>query len=192
MTEETARKLQEAEAAEERAASAADAEKRACLQQVALNLPTKLDAFAKTVARDEPEVTKSLGADKLKQLRSDLAGAATSLGTDLQGAIDQIKWPSAGSQYSSVTAGDIHSALFNYMYGQRVDQLAAVFTRYGYSVRHGSHQNANTHIVPQQLYEEAWFGSVAEALQQLGAAKRETERARKMDNDSVVDTMWDS
>ena len=62
------------------------------------------------------------------------------LAADIQGAADEIKWPMPQSDFDKVDARKIHSALFQYMYGARVDRLAAVFKRHGYSIHDNNSQ----------------------------------------------------
>lgn len=112
MTEKTARSLQDAMAEEDQARTAAGVEKLACISRVARELPVKLDAVARGVARNEPEVTKSLGAEGVQRLRAELASEGATLGADLAEAADSIKWPSSSSQFSSVSSSSIHSALW--------------------------------------------------------------------------------
>lgn len=192
MTEQTARSLQEAMAEEDQARTEADVEKLACIGRVARELPAKLDAVARGVAHNEPEVTKSLGAEGVQRLRAELASEGATLGADLAEAADSIKWPSSSSEFSSVSASSIHSALFGYLYGPRVDQLAGVLKKYGYDIRDDSARGGQGLILPQHLYEEAWFGPLGEALNELVSAERRTRRAKKDDDDSAVDAMWET
>ena len=63
---------------------------------------------------------------------------------------------------------------FGFLYGPRVDRLAAVFKRHGYSVGSGSERS----ILPQDLYREESFAPVAEALTALGPAKQALASAK--------------
>lgn len=66
----------------------------------------------------------------------------------------------------------------------------AVFKRFGYSIHDNNAQQAQGLIVPQQLYEEAQFGPVAEALNALGEAELKVVEAKAADDSSTVDDIW--
>lgn len=132
----------------------ADERIRDCLSSVAAGLPSHLEAIAKRTAQSQPEVTKSLGSDGLKILRKELAESAQQLGSELDDAAEKIKWPEASSEYSKVSTRKIGTALFNFLYGSRVDRLAAVFKRHGFSVGSGSGHSQSS-ILPQYLYKRS-------------------------------------
>jgi hypothetical protein len=154
MSEDTMYTLQEALTAASQLHQEADQQKNECLAQVAEGLPGKVDALAKKVAHAEPEVTKALGKEGIEKLRTELAHEAALLAADIRGAVNEIKWPMPQSDFDKVDARKIHFVLFEYMYGRRVDQLAAVFKRHGYSVHENNSQRAQGLVLPQSLYEE--------------------------------------
>lgn len=61
---------------------------------------------------------------------------------------------SVQSGFDKMDARKIHSTLFQYMYGKRVDKLAAVFKRHGYSIHDDNVQRTQGLVLPQSLYEE--------------------------------------
>lgn len=184
------RALQEALVAASQLREEADQQKNECLTQVAEGLPDKVDGLAKRVAHAEPEVTKARGKEGIEQLRTELAHEAALLAADIQGAADEIKWPIPQSEFDKAEARKIHSALFQYMYGGRVDKLAAVFKRHGYSIHDNNSQRTQGLVVPQSLYEEDKFGPVTEALNALGEAERRVARAKAADDNSTVNDIW--
>jgi hypothetical protein len=190
MSEETTRDLRDALAAASEARAEADLQKKKCLTELAEGLAGRLDALAKRVAQAEPEVTKALGKTGIQQLRTELDHEAALLAADVQGAADRITWPVPQSHYDKAEEGKIHSALFDYMYGPRVDKLAAVFKRHGYSIHDNNSRQAQGLVLPQSLYEQEKFGPVAQALNVLGEAERVVAEARKADDSSTVDDLW--
>jgi hypothetical protein len=133
---------------------------------------------------------EALGTEGIEHLRTELAHEAALLAADIQGAADEIKWPMPQSDFDKVEARKIHSALFQYMYGERVDKLAAVFKRHGYSIHDNNSQRTQGLVLPQSLYEEDKFGPVAGALNALGEAERRVARAIAADDSSTVDDLW--
>jgi len=183
------RTVQEALAAASQLRKEADHQKNECLTQVAAGLPGKVDELAKRVAHAEPEITKALGKEGVDQLRTELSHEAALLAADIQGAANEIEWPMPQSDLAKVDARKIHSALFNYMYGRRVDTLASVFKRHGYSIRDSNSQRQGL-VLPQSLYEEDKFGPVAGALTALAQAESRVSRANAADDSSTVDDIW--
>jgi hypothetical protein len=190
MSDETARMVAQAEAIESELCAKADERIRVCLSGIASGLPSRLDDIAKRIAQNQPEVTKALGSDGLKALRQELAEAAQQLALEIEGAADKIKWPQAVSEYSNVSTGNVHSALFEFLYGSPVDKLAAVFKRHGFSVG-DSLGRSQSFILPQSLYQEKAFIPVAEALNSLGKAQRTLASAKAADDEDIVASLWD-
>jgi hypothetical protein len=188
MSEDTARQLAEAQRLARELRAKADAEIDARLSAMASELRDRLDEIAKRTAQKQPEVTKALGSDGIKTFRAELAEEAQVLADDLRSAAGKIKWPRADSDYANVTVGNIHSALFEYMHGSRVDRLAAVFRRNGFDV--GEHRNRQSLILPQSLYREKDFEPVAEALNAAGEANRAAASAKAADDEDIVASLW--
>jgi hypothetical protein len=191
MSNETARKVAEAEALESEQCAKADERIRECLSGIASGLPGRIDKIAKRTALNQPEVAKTLGSEGLKVLRRELADSAQELAPELEGAADKIKWPQASSEYSGVSTRDIHSALFKFLHGPHVDKLAAVFKRHGFSVG-DAHRDSQSLILPQDLYEEKTFAPVAEALNSLGKAQQDLASAKATHDQDTVASLWDN
>jgi len=76
------------------------------------------------------------------------------LAADIQGATDKMNWRTT---QTNLRVHDIHSIMLKYMYEKRVNELVAVFKRFGYLIHDNNAQQAQGLIVPQRLYEEARF-----------------------------------
>jgi hypothetical protein len=186
MSDETARKLSEAETEEAKLRAEVDAQVRECLKDIAHGIPARVDKVAKKAAHSEPEVAKQLGADGLRSLRQELADTAAALAAELEAAAEQIEWPRG----RVVKSGSVHSALFKFLYGRRVDTLAAVMKRHGFSIQDDNAQRAQGLILPQDLYDQNGFDALAEALTFLSAAERAVAEAKAADDRAVVDSLW--
>jgi hypothetical protein len=191
MSGETAQKLNEARAAETERRAEADDRIRECLTAVARGIPARVDEVGKKAAHDQPDVARELGVEGIKDLRRELADAAAVLASEVEAAAEQIKWPRQQSEYSQVKPRDIHSALFNFLYGQRVDSLASILKRHGFPIHDDNAQRSQSLILPQTLYSESDFAAVAEALSLLGIANRAVAAAKAADDRDVVDSLWD-
>ena len=181
MSDETARAVAEAEAAEEQQRAIVDEAKRSCLTSVADNLPGMLLDYAKKLSHAQPDVAKTLGRDGISALRSALAEAAEVLAADLRGAAERIAWPTS-KRY--VSKDDIHGALFKYMYGQRVDRLTAVLHSHGFRF------DPTGGVLPQELYDRADFQHLANEMGVLAQAEATTAQAKALDDRDDVESLW--
>jgi hypothetical protein len=182
MTDETKNALQQATEALSVARAEADREIRACLAQIANDLPARAAVAAKRIAVDQPEVTKDLGKEGVADMRAALHAAAENLGREFVGAADEVDWP-VGTSYRKVENREIHSALFKRFYG-RTGSLSKVLKTRGYEL------GQSDSFLPQSLYTESKFTSVAAALSAVGVATANFEKAKKDDNDAAVDDLW--
>ncbi|RKN66404.1 hypothetical protein D7252_01525 [Microbacterium sp. CGR2] len=186
MTDETARALRDAIAAESAAEAHADELKRECLEKIAGELPARAEAIARRLAQEQPDVTKSLGRDGVAQLRVDVSHAATELGEQFVAAIDEIEWPAKTSTFDKISPRHIHAALFGRFF-RETGSLAAAIASHGYSF---GEKDIKVAILPQELYEEKSFTSVAGALEDLARARAATASARKEDDEATVSDLW--
>lgn len=182
MTDHTKAALQRAIETMSAAQAEADREKRACLTQIATDLPTRAAEIAKRIATEQPEVTKSLGKEGVAELRLQLEAAAEELGQQFIAAVDDIKWP-LGTSYTKVENRKIHSALFDHFF-RRTGSLRQVLVDHGYKVGESSP------FIPQSLYTESNFTTLATALTTLGLANENYGKAKKADNDATVEDLW--
>ncbi|WP_141717322.1 hypothetical protein [Nocardia altamirensis] len=119
MSDETAQALVAANAELVARRAEADILKRECLATVARGVSGRVEEFVKKAAHQHPEVAKELGAEGLKRLRLELADASAAVASVIDAATEQINWPpNAGS--SRVRDDDVHSALFKFLYGERL------------------------------------------------------------------------
>jgi hypothetical protein len=180
VSEQTARELEKLKAAEAEQRAATDDLKRECVESVARGLPDRLDAYAKRLAHQQPDVAKELGREGIDALRKELAEAAEQIATDLRGAVEQIEWPATARR-----SQDVHSALFKFMYGQRVARLTAILKTHGFFF----HETGG--ILPQDLYDQNSFGELVDALQALERAAHAAATAKAADDRDAVESLWD-
>lgn len=179
MSEDTARALGDAIAAEAEVRAATDRQKSECLAEIASGLPAKLKGLAKRWAHAEPDITRALGREGVEKLRAELSEESRTLAATIVGGVEKIQWPSG----SHVLTREVHSALFRYLYGAPVDKITAVFERHGYNVRDRS-------VLPQDLYGEERLQPVADALSALSKAQRVTAEVKAADDHSAVEDIW--
>lgn len=182
MTDETQAALKRATEALASARGKADAEKAACLAQIAADLPARAADSAKRIATEQPEVTKALGKEGVAAMRAEFQTAAEALGQQFVAAADEIKWP-LGDRYSKVDNRHVHSALFECFY-RHTGALTKVLSAHGYTI------GKSEEILPQYLYSEAKFAPLAAALTELGVATAKLEKAKKDDDNASVDDLW--
>lgn len=190
MSDETTQNLERANADEAERRAEAEALQRDCLATIARNLPERVDHVAKEIAKRQPDVARGLGDERIRDLRAELADAAAALAPEVEGAADQIEWPRSQGSLSEVTKSDVHSALFKFLHGRRVDTLAAPLKRYGFDIQGNNRQRQQGVILPQNLYDENDFVSLAEALTSLSNAERASAIAKRDDERAAVEDLW--
>lgn len=190
MSDETTRALRDAQAAETQAQQEATDEKKRCLVLVADGLTAKIEERAKAIALAQPEVTRSLGKEGVGVLREHLAQEASDLAPHIRGAADAINWPTARSRYNPISERDIHQGLFAYLHGESVNRFVAVFQRHGYLIHDDNSQRAQGILYPQNLYDEAAFGPVADAINAHHRALEVTKQAKADDARSAAEDIW--
>ena len=95
-------------------------------------------------------------------MRDELTNVAGALAAELRNAADQIAW---NDDKTTVRPDDIHTALFNFLYGPRVQRIDAVLKARGFEI-----DDISGGIVPQQLYERSSFVPLANAFTELATA----------------------
>jgi hypothetical protein len=190
VSEETTQKLLAALAEEDRRRAEADQLKRQTLANVAGGIPARLDELAKRTAHAQPDVAKRLGADGIKTLRSELAASAAALAAEVEGAATEVKWPKKQGEFSEVKTRDVHSALFKFMYGKRINAIAEIFKRHGFDIQDDNAQRSQGLVYPQALYDEGEFAPLAGALNALTDAEWAVAKAKKDDDQDIVESLW--
>lgn len=195
MSQDTEQALTRARAIEQSAAVDAQNRIEALLSALAAGLPDQALAIARRVSQAQPDVATSIGREGITALRDELTAAAQSLAVDVETHPEMFTWPSAQSEYSSVKANDVRTAIFKAWYGRRVDTLGKVIEKYGFDVQRDNRERRQGVVLPQYLYtreiEDAHFEAVAEALTALGAAQRAVSQAQAALDREAVDSLWD-
>ena len=189
MNEESSQAVVEATRNLAEACVRAEEQQTACLASIVDGLPAAVDGVAKLAALAEPEVTKELGAEGVRTLKEELHEQVLILAADLQTSRDRIEWPTSES---GVRPHDVHSALFSYLYGPRLDAVAAVLKRHGYDVRDQNAQRTQGLLLPQYLYDQDGFVLLAQALTNLGKALGDVRRAQANQDAEAVERLWGS
>jgi hypothetical protein len=188
MSDETSSGVTEAAAVEARAQGEVDEQVVSVLERIADGLPRAVDELAKRIAHEQVDNTKRLGSEGLRQLKNSLSERSAALAADLRGAAGRIEWP----VHSHVRTQDVHSALFNYLYGRRVGSLAVVLKDHGFDVRDDNAQRSQSAVLPQSLYDQNSFGALADALSTLSLARNALASARQADDRDIVEDLWGS
>ncbi|QHK22613.1 hypothetical protein GU243_23915 (plasmid) [Pseudarthrobacter psychrotolerans] len=193
MSEETAQKLKEAEAHLSSMEDEATARKNELLIAVAERLPGHARQLAKRTGQSEPDVTRALGTEGIKELRSQLEDLASELAADVAGAVSEVTWPKP-SHFSSVKPNDVRKSLFEFMYGQKMTKFAKVFKDHGFNTYDGNNRGHQSLVLPQSFFSE---DEIAEEIKALGTvlmavtkAEMAVEAAKKADDLAAVDDLW--
>ncbi|BBY67355.1 hypothetical protein [Mycolicibacterium helvum] len=184
MSEGTAAELARLRQIEAEEWAALDNLKAECVARVADGMAAEVDAYAKKIANAHPEQAKALGKEGVSALRRELAEVTAELADQLRGAVDEIEWPEP-KQYGKLDSSAVHSALFKFLYGARVDRLTRVLKAHGFPFE------PTAGVLPQDLYDRSSFGDLAEALQNIGRIQQEVAQAKIVDDRDTVDSLWE-
>lgn len=187
MSEETRRALDEALAKLAEATKLTDELKQRTLDEIALGIPDRVDALARGAAQREPHITKSLGKDGVAGFRDELARVSSKVAADVRRASGGVKWPEESRDLAKNRA--VQSALFEFLYPMRVNEIAAVFRRFGYDVMEGA-RSSQSLVLPQFLYDEKVLAPLAEALVKRASIVAAVARAKAADDRDIVDDLW--
>ena len=191
MSDATAKELKRTAAVVTERQKEAGEAKNSLLRLVAERLPARIDAIAKQTAQAQPDVTKVLGVDGVKQFRADLATSADKLAAELvEDGVDKVEWPEGSSEWSPATARNVHGAFFHYFYGKRANGIAAIFKDRGYDVHDDNVQRSQGLVHPHSLYREDDMTAVAEAQSAVDASRRDYAKAKKTDDTDIVSDLW--
>jgi hypothetical protein len=149
-----------------------------------------VEEIAKRAAHSQPEVVKQLGSNGIKDLRRRLADTAAEIASEVEAAAGRAEGLSVQSELSRAEPGNVDLALFRFLDGRRVDSLAAVLKRHGFSIQDDNAQGSQGMILAQHLYHEGDFVPVAEALSALARAEKAVAVARAANDRDIVDSLW--
>lgn len=202
MSEETQQKLEEARNALSTTEAAAAERELDLLRAVAGRIPERLDAKAKLVAENQPDTTRALGKDGIRELRGQLKALAEDIQGQVLAAAGALKWPHQEyprymqRQDNLKTAqGDAVHLVFGLFDGPRADKVASLFKDHGFSVRHSESRRSQTLVSPQDFYTskdfDAELGALAAARIELARAHEAMATAKAADDKDAVESIWE-
>lgn len=187
ISETTAQAVDEAERDVGKARALAKERETDCLCVIADGLAAAVDQLAKRTALAQTEVTKGLGTEGVQKLKGELHAQAAILAADIGSSQERIDWPTSATV---VRPQDVHSALFKYLYGPRVNAFAVILKKHGFGIQDDNAQRSQSLVLPQSLYDQNSFDSLAEALTTLGKAEDALRRAQAEHDRDAVENLW--
>jgi|GEM_PF-3564753 len=195
MSESTQQALQRANEAVARADANLTLSKREALSIIADKIPAAVDQRAKEIAHKHPDVTRNLGQEGVKNFRKDLAESAEKLATHVRTGEDNIEWPDKrlveSSRFWGSSPKEVRNAICDYMNGSPINEVEAVFARYGYQAHIHIFDGRVPQLLSQSLCAIEDVNIIAEALEQLADAQSAQERAKTDDDQATVNDLWE-
>ncbi|MFS0718939.1 hypothetical protein ABC337_18230 [Arthrobacter sp. 1P04PC] len=201
MSEETARRLEAAQAEVESLTAVAEERERGLLAAVAEQLPGRVDAVAKSVAQGQPSITRSLGREGVSELRDALRARALEIGAMLTNAPGNLKFPWLEPGFFTTEKtmvrdiqGQMGEILSEYFRGNPGDSLADIFIDRGFDP--GQNKDLpGAHCLSRacDLFEERDIPltAFAQAHAALRKARLEAERAQSAEDRAAIDSLWE-
>lgn len=154
--------------------------KQNLVDAVSTQIPARVDAYARTVAISQPEVTTGLDSEGVARLRRQLADAAAGLSNRLRGSVDDIEWAKHDTGSSAINKFFfVHPTL---------SRISDVLTHAGY-----------TSVSPpsmSELYDPADLtaheAALAHALKERGMAYIKLAGARSTAATAAAQNLWDT
>lgn len=194
MSEQTKHALEQANEAVARAEANVTLSKRQALSAIADKIPEAIDQRAKEIAQENPDVTRNLGKEGINNFRSDLAERAAALAAHMRNGEDNIEWPDKklleSSRFWGIPTAEISKAVCKHMSGSPIEQIDAVFGRYGYRAQPPSIAARIPVLPPQSLFAIEDVEIVSQALEQLADARTAQLKAKAEDDEAVVNDLW--
>ena len=192
MSDQTLGDVQRATATAEAERVKSEGLKQELLDRIAAGIPARIDSLAKHTAESEPEVTRQLGSEGIRAMRTELAEKAGELAADVRSATAAINWPNEESlRYGEARTRHLDAALFNYLHGQRLGAIAQVLKSKGFAIHDDNARQAQGIINPQDLYSQQWLAPLADARSSLSAAEARVRSAKQADDEATIKSIWE-
>ncbi|MFF2267383.1 hypothetical protein ACFVTZ_03905 [Cellulosimicrobium cellulans] len=168
----------------------------ALLVAIANDLGERAEQRARVITRDQAEQAHALGREGIARMRAELASVAEELADELARSRALINWPEQQKAWTGPGPDPIQKAIFDFLYGHRIDRLSEVLDRYGFEVSTSSSGTSSllSTFLPQYLYsdKERWaaFAAVNEATENVHAARAVLQRAEEEQRKASVDDLW--
>lgn len=189
MTEESKLKVSQTAANRTAALDELKARKDEFLRTVALEIPSRAEAWAKETAHDQVPVTKRLGAEGVRAFRDSLGIISAKAAEDVAGAASLMTWPSENIN-SHPTSHQLFAVVREYLIAKVATEFVDLFEEQGFEVK-GSRP---TYTAANKLVTESNHTAETRALSQaLRAASQATydwEKAKEADDEATVNDLW--
>ena len=189
MSEETQARLAAAEAHLVEVQGPIDEAKAAILDAIEQSIPDHFESVGKKYAQSQPEVTRRLGADGVKEFRAELRELGRSVAHDLR-ASTKIEWPAPTTPVSMEPRMLIRNAFQQALTGPKY-KLETLLTKHGFDIgRRNDYTNVSVWDVYDAGRHEREVQAYMDAIAPLGRAQREVHEARRADDAATVSDLW--
>ncbi|WP_369021750.1 hypothetical protein [Paenarthrobacter ureafaciens] len=189
MSEETALKFKEAKESLSVAKQALETRERAFLAAVAPQIPSHANELALRLAKQQPDITKGLGADRVKELRATIQAAALRASEDVAGANSQVQWETPTSIYTVPNAHEVHAAMRSYLRRNVAPEFIAILKEAGFTIP-GSAAGPSLGSFYSEEDVTAEARDLGGALLALAKAEKAVTKAKEADDDATVNELW--
>lgn len=189
MSEETALRLKEAEVSLSVAKQGLEVRKQEFLAAVAGQIPSHANELARKLAQQQPDTTKALGADGVKELRKSIEDAALRASEVVAGASSQVIWETPTNMYTIPNAHEVHSAMRGYLRQNVMQEFTMILQEKGFTIpRSATGPSLGSLYSEGEVITEA--RDLGSALLAFAKAEQAVATAKKADDDAAVNELW--
>lgn len=189
MSEETRARVAAAKARLAEVQGPIDEAKAALLDAIEQSLPDHFESLGRKYAHSQPEATKRLGAQGVKEFRTELRELGQSVAQDLR-ASTKIEWPAPTASVPRDTRIRIRNGFQQALKGPQY-RLETLLTKHGFDIgRRDDYTNVSVWDVYDAGRHEAEAEAYMDAIAPLGSARRELDEALRADDAATVSDLW--
>ncbi|WP_207597730.1 hypothetical protein [Arthrobacter sp. D5-1] len=189
MSEETALKLKQAKESLAAAGQELETLEREFLAVVAAQIPSHANELARKLAKQQADVTKGLGAEKVKDLRANIEEAALRATEDVAGAASRVKWEVPSNIYTVPNAHEVNAAMRSYLRRSVLPEFVTILKAAGFTIA-GSTAGPSLGSLYSEEEVTAEARALGGALLAVAKAEQVLTKATEADNDATINELW--
>lgn len=189
MSEETTQRLHEAETHLAAVREKCETRKDDLLQAISVEIPAHAEALAKKAVYEHVDVTKSLGADGIRDLRDYIGNLATQTAEDVAGASALVNWPKPKIN-SITTPYEVYAAISEYLTEKAAPKFVQAFEERGFHIK----STRPDWLTALGLFTEDTARPettrLCKAIQDIAKADDAVRRAKEDHDRAAIDDLW--
>jgi hypothetical protein len=169
------------------ASASASKAQDALLARLASDLPSKVDAVARRVAESDVQKARSLGKERLDEVRGELRRRALTYAEEIRQSRQDLPWRGSVQSSFGPSRFAVMDALRSLYTREVIEDFVKPLQVAGFAVQA---RNYNSHDFFESENYEAEIDAVVLAVDAAKAAQREVDNARRTDDQADLSDLW--